>query len=98
MMYEQFRNTAPNNPWQYYPYWPEPSGTSNWNFQYNYTLTCPHCGAWLNFWSKYCPQCGKPLYETQTTEQTLKEIKELLKKIGELLENLSSVSTKRDET
>ena len=88
-MYPDPSGTAPYS----YPWYDQPT---DYNFQYNWWWTCPHCNSAISWWSQYCPFCGKQLSVKPTQEQTMKEIKELLEKIMEKFNSLSETKIEEE--
>ena len=85
---------ATNYPTQYYyPYWPEPNTKPEYNFGTNLYYTCPHCGHWVWWGGKYCPNCGKELWGVSSQEETLKDIKRLLEELQKKVDSLSETKT-----
>jgi rRNA maturation endonuclease Nob1 len=75
-------------------YWNQDEDNDVYHYNFNYTVdynySCPHCGLYVTnaYGYKYCPYCGKKLYEVR--DETLKELKILLEKMLEKIEEIEN--------
>ena len=58
-------NCSMNDYTDWYPNTTVPCDTGTITWQFNYWMSCPHCGLCVDCGDKYCKHCGKLLYPPQ---------------------------------
>ena len=86
--------TEPMYWWQ----WEQPPANyqPNYNFQYYWWQSCPHCGAMIAWWGDFCPKCGKRIVDPPPQDR-LEEIKKLLEEVGKKLDLLQDNKTRGEK-
>lgn len=65
------------------------NNTGNGDFNTTVTIwyTCSYCNSGLQYWTQYCPYCGKQLWENPpepTRQEVIEKLDKIIREINEL--------------